>query len=155
MIKLKLDRRVHPGGAEHAQWFLGARQAIMSMTDANSHWKVLSPALATGRADECPSGSKIACGAALRLRHVKTGCLLHSHPQFLSPLSHNQEVRTGVEPGGVRAPRSHRRGARAPRVLQRNATFLFPTNAHAGLACAWRRALAGHHPPPAAPPARM
>ena len=37
-------------------------------------------------------GAPIKCGGTIRLKHVATGCLLHSHAQFKSPLSANQEV---------------------------------------------------------------
>lgn len=60
---------------------------MQSQSDANSHWKLVG---AQGAA--CPSGKPISCGSEFSLVHVKTGCKLHSHSGFKSPLSKNQEV---------------------------------------------------------------
>lgn len=42
--------------------------------------------------EDCHSGKPIPCGTKFRLKHSATGCYLHSHSQFQSPLSKNQEV---------------------------------------------------------------
>jgi dolichyl-phosphate-mannose--protein O-mannosyl transferase len=54
--------------------------------DVNSHWE-LRPALKSS----CRRGMPIECGQTIRLKHLTTGCLLHSH-LFTAPLSANQEV---------------------------------------------------------------
>ena len=54
--------------------------------DANDLWVVHGT-----NEKECRRGSKIKCGATIRLQHAGTGRWLHSH-QFQSPLSKNQEV---------------------------------------------------------------
>merc|ERR1719276_86692 len=60
-----------------------------SQTDSNSMWKVVGP---SAQKAECPSGKQIKCGSKIRLKHVDTGCFLHSHTGFKSPLSKQQEV---------------------------------------------------------------
>eukprot|EP00729_Bicosta_minor_P020511 gene20511-13705_t len=65
---------------------------MMSQSDANSHWKVIGPVTKSGSHGACPKGAPIRCGGTIRLKHVATGCMLHSHAQFKSPLSGNQEV---------------------------------------------------------------
>lgn len=65
---------------------------MMSQSDSNSHWKIMGPVTEKGKHGACPAGAPIKCGESIRLKHVGTGCLLHSHSQFRSPLSQNQEV---------------------------------------------------------------
>eukprot|EP00040_Diaphanoeca_grandis_P002645 m.22334 g.22334 ORF g.22334 m.22334 type:complete len:228 (+) comp13775_c1_seq1:17-700(+) len=62
---------------------------MMTQIDSNSLWKVVSPSTAQG---DCPSGAPIRCGKPIRLQHVTSGCMLHSHAQFKSPLTKSQEV---------------------------------------------------------------
>eukprot|EP00038_Savillea_parva_P004545 m.139402 g.139402 ORF g.139402 m.139402 type:complete len:231 (+) comp11500_c0_seq1:91-783(+) len=57
--------------------------------DANSMWKVVE---GSGALEDCHAGKPIPCGSTIRLKHTSTGCFLHSHEQFRSPLSKNQEV---------------------------------------------------------------
>ncbi len=68
----------------------GSRQqsvTLMQRTDdPNSYWTVLPPLNGP-----CPQGTRLKAGRVVRLRHVATGHLLHSHA-FPSPLSNNQEV---------------------------------------------------------------
>ncbi|CAJ0584165.1 unnamed protein product, partial [Mesorhabditis spiculigera] len=59
--------------------------AVPNSDDNNSHWQLLG---AFGEA--CPRGTAIKCGKSIRLRHLTTGCFLHSH-HFQAPLSKNQQ----------------------------------------------------------------
>uniref|UniRef100_A0A5S6QWR0 MIR domain-containing protein n=1 Tax=Trichuris muris TaxID=70415 RepID=A0A5S6QWR0_TRIMR len=56
------------------------------LTDSNSYWIVL-PA----HQETCIRGEEVKCGSVIRLGHLNTKCLLHSH-LFKSPLSGSQEV---------------------------------------------------------------
>jgi len=64
--------------------------AIEDMDDHNSHWQILNP-FDNNDKGVCVRGTPVACGTNIRLMHMSTGCLLHSH-LFTSPLSRNQEV---------------------------------------------------------------
>lgn len=55
--------------------------------DNNGFWTVQK-----GIGQECKRGSPIKNGKIIRLQHVNTGKWLHSHREFKSPLSNNQEV---------------------------------------------------------------
>merc|ERR1719163_762229 len=58
-----------------------------SVDDVNSFWTVV------GDIDNgCKRGSPIKNGRIIRLQHTETKKFLHSHAEFQSPLSHNQEV---------------------------------------------------------------
>jgi dolichyl-phosphate-mannose--protein O-mannosyl transferase len=57
------------------------------IADANSYWTIVGD-LKNG----CKRGAKIADGRVVRLQHAQSGKWLHSHKEFDSPLSHNQEV---------------------------------------------------------------
>jgi|UniRef100_A0AC35FXK1 dolichyl-phosphate-mannose--protein O-mannosyl transferase len=55
--------------------------------DVNSHWQILG-----ANKDKCSRGTPVKCGDNIRLLHVTTKCLLHSH-DFPGPLTKNyQEV---------------------------------------------------------------
>eukprot|EP00047_Mylnosiga_fluctuans_P008437 m.7220 g.7220 ORF g.7220 m.7220 type:complete len:208 (+) comp2176_c0_seq1:1565-2188(+) len=60
---------------------------MMDANDSNSLWRVLG---ASG--ETCLTGARVPCGSILRLQHLNTRMLLHSHDTYRSPLSHNQEV---------------------------------------------------------------
>ncbi|KAL5013577.1 hypothetical protein ScPMuIL_007847 [Solemya velum] len=60
--------------------------AVDSTDDHNSYWTVRGK---TGA--QCTRGQPIKCGQTVRLMHLSTRRLLHSH-HFQSPLSHNMEV---------------------------------------------------------------
>ena len=66
------------------------QQSITGMPEAddvNSHWQVMAP-----MKKHCHRGDAIQCGDKIRLKHLTTGCYLHSH-LFNAPLSRgNQEV---------------------------------------------------------------
>uniref|UniRef100_A0A1I7ZN13 Stromal cell-derived factor 2 n=1 Tax=Steinernema glaseri TaxID=37863 RepID=A0A1I7ZN13_9BILA len=66
------------------------QQSVTGMKDSddvNSHWQILS-----GHDGACERGAPIKCGDTIRLMHMTTRCLLHSH-HFTAPLSRgNQEV---------------------------------------------------------------
>ncbi|CAD6196281.1 unnamed protein product [Caenorhabditis auriculariae] len=60
---------------------------VKSSDDINSHWQIF-PALT----ESCHRGDSLECGSKLRLKHLSTGCFLHSH-HFQGPLSKQyQEV---------------------------------------------------------------
>uniref|UniRef100_F1L0D9 Stromal cell-derived factor 2 n=1 Tax=Ascaris suum TaxID=6253 RepID=F1L0D9_ASCSU len=60
---------------------------MMETDDVNSHWQILPPLKG-----KCKRGDEIKCGDKIRLMHLTTKCLLHSH-MFNAPLSRsNQEV---------------------------------------------------------------
>lgn len=79
-----------------------------SQQDPNSLWKVVEATSAKGAS--CPIGQQIKCGDRFRLKHATSGCYLHSHSNFKSPLSKNQEV------SGLGCPSSpnHGRGDNDP-----------------------------------------
>ena len=54
---------------------------------AGSHWAVMGP---EGR--PCTRGTPIKHGQTIRLLHAQTDKWLHSHAEYNSPLSNNQEV---------------------------------------------------------------
>ncbi|KAK6060283.1 MIR domain protein [Cooperia oncophora] len=61
--------------------------AVTQSDDVNSHWQIY-PALKK----ECHRGDPIKCGDKIRLKHLTTGCFLHTH-HFQAPLSkHYQEI---------------------------------------------------------------
>ncbi|PAV72407.1 hypothetical protein WR25_11227 [Diploscapter pachys] len=61
--------------------------AVKNSDDVNSHWQIF-PALN----EECNRGEPIKCGQKIRLKHLSTGCFLHSH-HFHAPLTkYHQEV---------------------------------------------------------------
>uniref|UniRef100_A0A1I7WG09 MIR domain-containing protein n=1 Tax=Heterorhabditis bacteriophora TaxID=37862 RepID=A0A1I7WG09_HETBA len=61
--------------------------AVTSSDDVNSHWQIFP-----GLKVNCVRGDPIKCGEKIRLKHLTTGCFLHSH-HFHAPLSkHYQEV---------------------------------------------------------------
>ncbi|KAJ1346428.1 hypothetical protein KIN20_001207 [Parelaphostrongylus tenuis] len=61
--------------------------AVQASDDVNSHWQVYPPLEGS-----CGRGDPMKCGGKLRLRHLTTGCYLHTH-HFQAPLSnHHQEV---------------------------------------------------------------
>nr|XP_025123008.1 stromal cell-derived factor 2-like protein 1 isoform X2 [Bubalus bubalis] len=57
---------------------------VEASDDANSYWRIRG-----GTEGECPRGSPVRCGQAVRLTHVLTGKNLHTH-HFPSPLTNNQ-----------------------------------------------------------------
>ncbi|VDM53524.1 unnamed protein product [Angiostrongylus costaricensis] len=81
--------------------------AVTSSDDVNSHWQVypqgyfllifyqfvFKPSIPLSALEgSCGRGDPIKCGGKLRLKHLTTGCFLHTH-HFQAPLSrHNQEV---------------------------------------------------------------
>lgn len=73
------------------KWGSGSGQqsvtAHPSDSDSNSLWQVVSPF----GSSLVSSGSPIACGSQVRLRHVRTRLFLHSH-WHKAPLSGEQEV---------------------------------------------------------------
>ncbi|VDL74896.1 unnamed protein product [Nippostrongylus brasiliensis] len=61
--------------------------AVTSSDDVNSHWQIY-PAFESN----CHRGDPIKCGDKIRLKHLTTGCFLHSH-HFQAPLSKSyQEI---------------------------------------------------------------
>lgn len=58
-----------------------------AVDDVNSHWTVVGD-LKNG----CKRGTPIKSGRIIRLKHAQTDKWLHSHAEFNSPLSNNQEV---------------------------------------------------------------
>uniref|UniRef100_A0A7E4W1C8 MIR domain-containing protein n=1 Tax=Panagrellus redivivus TaxID=6233 RepID=A0A7E4W1C8_PANRE len=55
--------------------------------DVNSHWQILG-----GNKEQCPRGTPVKCGDTIRLLHLATKCLLHSH-DFPAPLTKaHQEI---------------------------------------------------------------
>nr|CDJ82786.1 MIR domain containing protein [Haemonchus contortus] len=61
--------------------------AVTASDDVNSHWQIY-PALG----EKCHRGDPIKCGDKIRLKHLTTGCFLHTH-HFQAPLSsHYQEI---------------------------------------------------------------
>ncbi|ELR47903.1 Stromal cell-derived factor 2-like protein 1 [Bos mutus] len=66
---------------------------VEASDDANSYWRIRG-----GTDGECPRGSPVRCGQAVRLTHVLTGKNLHTH-HFPSPLTNNQEVSAFGEDG--------------------------------------------------------
>lgn len=66
------------------------QQSVTGMADANdsnSLWRVLGAA-----GETCKTGARVPCGSVLRLQHLNTKAALHSHDNFVSPMSRNQEV---------------------------------------------------------------
>ncbi|TKR59962.1 hypothetical protein L596_029564 [Steinernema carpocapsae] len=53
--------------------------------DVNSHWQILA-----GNDAICERGAPVKCGDTIRLMHVTTKCLLHSH-HFQAPLSRGNQ----------------------------------------------------------------
>ncbi|KAI3380418.1 hypothetical protein SNEBB_007888 [Seison nebaliae] len=74
--------------------------AIDDTSDHNSYWQVLGRDLTQSPTHKnvkpgdlfCERGQPIKCNSVIRLLHMTTGKLLHSHGQYRSPLSHGQEV---------------------------------------------------------------
>ncbi|CAI4222500.1 unnamed protein product [Auanema sp. JU1783] len=61
--------------------------AVKNSDDVNSHWMIYPELKA-----DCGRGEPIKCGDKIRLKHLSTGCFLHSH-HFHAPLSkQHQEV---------------------------------------------------------------
>lgn len=61
--------------------------AVTASDDVNSHWQIYPPLEGS-----CHRGDPIKCGEKIRLKHLTTGCFLHTH-HFQAPLSkHHQEV---------------------------------------------------------------
>lgn len=63
---------------------------VEASDDANSYWRIRG-----GTEGECPRGSPVRCGQAVRLTHVLTGKNLHTH-HFPSPLTNNQVSAPGL-----------------------------------------------------------
>ncbi|VIO96887.1 Uncharacterized protein BM_BM5370 [Brugia malayi] len=61
--------------------------AVQDGDDVNSHWQILSAIKGT-----CKRGEPVKCGSKIRLKHLTTGCYLHSH-LFSAPITkEDQEV---------------------------------------------------------------
>ncbi|CDW52885.1 MIR domain containing protein [Trichuris trichiura] len=87
LINPKQSRRLHSHDVKYGSG--SGQQSITgtsSVTDSNSYWIVLAP-----HKETCMRGEEIKCGSIIRLGHLNTKCLLHSH-LFKSPLSGSQEV---------------------------------------------------------------
>ncbi|KJH53251.1 MIR domain protein [Dictyocaulus viviparus] len=78
--------------------------AVGNSDDVNSHWQIYPPFCRLASVifafyvkfvalkGSCGRGDPIKCGDKLRLKHLTTGCFLHSH-HFQAPLSkHYQEI---------------------------------------------------------------
>lgn len=81
--------------------------AVQASDDVNSHWQIFPGVLTCsklGRWDEikvsdaisalkesCNRGEAIKCGDKIRLKHLTTGCFLHTH-HFHAPLSKHYQV---------------------------------------------------------------
>uniref|UniRef100_A0A915PYK0 MIR domain-containing protein n=1 Tax=Setaria digitata TaxID=48799 RepID=A0A915PYK0_9BILA len=91
VVKLKnnyKDIRLHSHDVKYGS---GSGQqsvtAVQAGDDVNSHWQILAAIKGT-----CKRGEPVKCGSKIRLKHLTTGCYLHSH-LFHAPLtSENQEV---------------------------------------------------------------
>ncbi|KFD48642.1 hypothetical protein M513_10497 [Trichuris suis] len=87
LINPKHSRRLHSHDIKYGSG--SGQQSVTgtsSLTDSNSYWIVLPP-----HKETCVRGEEIKCGSIIRLGHLNTKCLLHSH-LFKSPLSGSQEV---------------------------------------------------------------
>ncbi|KIH64650.1 MIR domain protein [Ancylostoma duodenale] len=63
--------------------------AVQASDDVNSHWQIFP---VSALKESCKRGEPIKCGDKIRLKHLTTGCFLHTH-HFHAPLSkHYQEV---------------------------------------------------------------
>lgn len=90
VVKLRNPRiqvRLHShdvryGGGSTQQSVTGQSRA----EDSNSYWRVTVPPNQL-----CIRGEPLNCGQLIRLEHLKTTCLLHSH-LYSSPLTQQQEV---------------------------------------------------------------
>ncbi|PIO70880.1 hypothetical protein TELCIR_07233 [Teladorsagia circumcincta] len=60
--------------------------AVTASDDVNSHWQIY-PSLK----EKCHRGDPIKCGDKIRLKHLTTGCFLHTH-HFQAPLSKHYQV---------------------------------------------------------------
>uniref|UniRef100_A0AAF6YGY4 Stromal cell derived factor 2 like 1 n=1 Tax=Bos taurus TaxID=9913 RepID=A0AAF6YGY4_BOVIN len=89
------DLRVGAEAVQHAAPGSGQQSVtgVEASDDANSYWRIRG-----GTEGECPRGSPVRCGQAVRLTHVLTGKNLHTH-HFPSPLTNNQEVSAFGEDG--------------------------------------------------------
>ncbi|VDO22312.1 unnamed protein product [Brugia timori] len=60
--------------------------AVQDGDDVNSHWQILSAIKGT-----CKRGEPVKCGSKIRLKHLTTGCYLHSH-LFAAPITKEDQV---------------------------------------------------------------
>lgn len=91
VIKLRNNQegvRLHSHDVKYGSG--SGQQSVTGMADTddiNSHWQILAPMKGS-----CHRGDALKCGDKIRLKHLTTGCYLHSH-LFNAPLSRsNQEV---------------------------------------------------------------
>lgn len=91
VIKLRNNQegiRLHSHDVKYGMG--SGQQSVTGMVDAddaNSHWQILAPLK-----QRCHRGEAVKCGDKIRLKHVVTGCYLHSH-LFEAPLTRSaQEV---------------------------------------------------------------
>ncbi|VDK19918.1 unnamed protein product [Anisakis simplex] len=91
VIKLRNNKdglRLHSHDVKYGSG--SGQQSVTGMAesdDVNSHWQIIPPIKGS-----CRRGDEIKCGDKIRLMHLTTKCLLHSH-LFNAPLSRsNQEV---------------------------------------------------------------
>uniref|UniRef100_A0A0N5ADF9 MIR domain-containing protein n=1 Tax=Syphacia muris TaxID=451379 RepID=A0A0N5ADF9_9BILA len=88
LMNLKEGVRLHSHDVKYGSG--SGQQSVTGMTEAddvNSHWQILAPLK-----KHCRRGEAIKCGDQIRLKHLTTGCYLHSH-LFNAPLSRgNQEI---------------------------------------------------------------
>lgn len=90
-IKLSHDASKFRLHSHEVQYGTGSQQQSVTMVkaldDSNSLWTVV------GDLDKgCVRGNKIEAGKVIRLQHAATKRWLHTHKEFQSPLSNNQEV---------------------------------------------------------------
>ncbi|VDK52493.1 unnamed protein product [Cylicostephanus goldi] len=62
--------------------------AVTASDDVNSHWQIFP---GRGLKETCKRGEPMKCGEKLRLKHLTTGCFLHTH-HFTAPLSKHYQV---------------------------------------------------------------
>ncbi|KAK2713362.1 stromal cell-derived factor 2-like [Artemia franciscana] len=95
LLNLSYKVRLHSHDVKYGS---GSGQQSITGTDVkedvNSHWTIKGPINKT-----CTRGEPVKCGMTIRLQHLATSRLLHSH-HFVSPLSSNQEVSAFGE-GGI------------------------------------------------------
>ncbi|KHJ93699.1 MIR domain protein [Oesophagostomum dentatum] len=69
--------------------------AVQASDDVNSHWQIFPGMFSLSwetLKESCKRGDSMKCGSTLRLKHLTTGCFLHTH-HFIAPLSkQHQEV---------------------------------------------------------------
>ncbi|KAI9013089.1 MIR motif-containing protein [Gaertneriomyces semiglobifer] len=77
--------------SQNVNYASGSHQQTISCSRANSPSSLFIVQGAFG-GPECIRGTPVKCGTVVRLSHLETGKLLHSHGSHRSPLSGNQEV---------------------------------------------------------------